>query len=131
MSDIFENDIEQDDDITALEDDSGAEVSSEKFVFDEPLYALKLDYSCEGIFASPGSFKLEQGENVIVPTRYGKDLARVLGKAKSPLGIKKDDIVQIERKATSADLQKVENFKKRKRTRSRFFKKKSRRTNSI
>lgn len=124
MSDIFEKDIEQDEDLAALEDNSGAEISGEKFVFDEPLYALKLDYSCEGVFATPGGFKLESGENVIVPTRYGKDLARVLGKAKSPVGIKKDDIVQIERKATSADLQKAENFREKEKDAFKIFQEK-------
>lgn len=124
MSDIFENDIEQDEDIMALEDDSTSEVSDEKFVFDEPLYALKLDYSCEGVFASTGGFKLEQGESVIVPTRYGKDLARVLGRAKNPVAIKKGDIVQIERKATPADLQKAENFKEKEKDAFKVFQEK-------
>ena len=114
MSDIFEKDIEQDEDLAALEDNSGAEISGEKFVFDEPLYALKLDYSCEGVFATPGGFKLESGENV----------ARVLGKAKSPVGIKKDDIVQIERKATSADLQKAENFREKEKDAFKIFQEK-------
>ncbi len=124
MSDIFENDIEQEEDIATLEDNSGAEVSGEKVVFAEPIYALKLAYSCEGVFAAPGEFTLEPGENVIVPTRYGKDLARVLGKSKSPVGIKKDDIVQIERKATPADLQKAEDLKEKEKDAFKVFQEK-------
>ena len=97
MSDIFENDIDEEgEDLSQLEDD-GAEISSgEKYSSSEPLYALRLDYSREGVFAKQGNFKLEPGDAVIIPTRYGMDLARVLGKATGPIGIKKDDIIQIE-----------------------------------
>ena len=114
MSDIFENDIDEEgEDLSQLEDD-GAEVDSgEKFVFNEPLYALRLDYSREGVFAKQGNFKLEPGDAVIIPTRYGMDLARVLGKATSPIGIKKDDIIQIDRKASDDDLSRAAELKEK------------------
>ena len=108
MSDVFENEIDDEsEDLSQLEDDASEVDSGEKFVFNEPLYALRLDYSREGVFAKPGNFKLEPGDAVIIPTRYGMDLARVLGKAKSPVGIKKDDIIQIDRKASDDDISRI------------------------
>ncbi len=125
MSDIFEKDIDEDgEDLSQLEDD-GVEISSgEKFVFNEPLYALRLDYSREGVFAKPGNFDLKAGDAVIIPTRYGMDLARVLGKAKSPVGIKKDDIIQIDRKASDDDLSRAEEFKEKEKGAFKVFQEK-------
>lgn len=127
MSDIFENEIEDDnEDLSQLEDEGadGAEESGEKFVYNEPLYALRLDYSREGVFAKPGNFKLEPGDAVIIPTRYGKDLARVLGKAKSPVGIKKDDIIQIDRKASADDLNRAADLKEKEKGAFKVFQEK-------
>ncbi|MBQ3838256.1 MAG: hypothetical protein IJS51_02015 [Treponema sp.] len=127
MSDIFENEIEDDnEDLSQLEDEGadGAEESGEKFVYNEPLYALRLDYSREGVFAKQGNFKLEPGDAVIIPTRYGKDLARVLGKAKSPIGIKKDDIIQIDRKASDDDLSRAAELKEKEKGAFKVFQEK-------
>ena len=56
MSDIFENDIDKETlDIEALEDDSDIEEQeqdSEDFVYPSPLFRLKLEYSCEGVYAT-------------------------------------------------------------------------------
>ena len=41
--------------------------------------------------------QLKGGDFVVVPTRYGKDMARVLGVSKKPIGIKQADIVTIDR----------------------------------
>ena len=127
MSDIFENEIEDDnEDLSQLEDEGadGAEESGEKFVYNEPLYALRLDYSREGVFAKQGNFKLEPGDAVIIPTRYGKDLARVLGKAKSPVGIKRDDIIQIDRKASADDLNRAADLKEKEKGAFKVFQEK-------
>lgn len=127
MSDIFENEIEDDnEDLSQLEDEGadGAEESGEKFVYNEPLYALRLDYSREGVFAKQGNFKLVPGDAVIIPTRYGKDLARVLGKAKSPIGIKKDDIIQIDRKASDDDLSRAAELKEKEKGAFKVFQEK-------
>ena len=51
---------------------------------------------------------LNAGDFVVVPTRYGKDMARVLGIAKKPIGIKQSDIATIDRKANEADLKRRE-----------------------
>ena len=111
MSDIFETDIDdENENLSSLEDNDIAEATSENLVFDYPLYHLKLDYSCETLYAkTPDSkMQLKGGDFVIVPTRYGKDMAKVLGLSKKPMGIKQSDIVTIERKANDTDLKKRE-----------------------
>ena len=127
MSDVFENEIDDEGvDLSQLEDEGadGAEESGEKFVYNEPLYALRLDYSREGVFAKPGNFNLNPGDAVIVPTRYGMDLARVLGKAKSPVGIKKEDIIQIDRKASDDDLIRAADLKEKEKSAFKVFQEK-------
>ena len=110
MSDIFETDIdEENENLSSLEDTDISETESENLVFDYPLYHLKLDYSSETIYARiPDKMQLKAGDFVIVPTRYGKDMARVLGSSKKPIGIKQSDIVMVDRKASEADLKRRE-----------------------
>ena len=78
MSDIFENDIDdQTIDIDALDDSEDIEAQDfddEDFVYPSPLYRLKLEYSCEGVYASvkDENVELEAGGFVIIPTRCGK-----------------------------------------------------------
>ena len=128
MSDIFENDIDSENDLSSLEDNdtSYESTSDEHYVFNEPLYRLKLEYSCEGLYANVDdeSMELNPGDKVIVPTRYGSDLAVVLGKATTPVGIKPDDVVIIDRKATKEDLKKAENFKQKEIDAFKVFKEK-------
>ena len=107
MSDIFESDMEEEENLASLEDNDIKIDQSENLVFDYPLYHLKLDYSSETIYAkAPNKTELKAGDFVITPTRYGKDMAKVLGTAKKPIGIKQADIVTIDRKANEADLEK-------------------------
>ena len=113
MSDIFENDIDSENDLTGLEDSEDIDLSEsqENYVYNFPLYRLKLEYSCEGIYANvdeDSDLEFNAGDYAIVPTRYGKDLARVLGKINCPIGIKPEDVVIIDRKATDSDLKKAE-----------------------
>lgn len=114
MSSTFENDdIPQD--LSSLEDPQGEaiEVSSGNFVYPDPLYHLKLDYSSESLYATHPTLAIEPGEYVLVPTRYGKDLALVMGKVRVPIGIRPDDVVTIERQADEADLARAEDFRER------------------
>lgn len=76
-----------------------------------PLYILKLDYSKESFFAFlPDGIQIEEGDFVVVPTKYGTDIARVCGK---PSGTLKGNAVTIIRAATEQDLKKrLENEKK-------------------
>ena len=110
MSDIFENDIaDENDSLSNLEDEVQ---ETGDFVSDKPLYHLKLEYSNESIYAKIQGPKLEAGDYAVVPTRYGKDLAKVLGIAQKPI-VKSSDVVQVERKATSEDIEKMEGLKQK------------------
>lgn len=110
MSDIFETDIDKEsENLSSLEDKDFVETEQTNIVVDYPLFHLKLDYSCETIYAkAPDKVTVKAGDFVIVPTRYGKDMARVMGTAKCPIGIKQSDIVTIDRKASDADLKRRE-----------------------
>lgn len=108
MSDIFEQEYAESEDFTKIEDDyqKSDKVDSEDFVYPENLFLAKLEYSSEGVYVTSDSVsgKLENGDNVIIQTRYGKDLAFVLGRIGSGIGVKKSDIVKIERLANDDDI---------------------------
>ena len=74
---------------------------------DTPIYRLRISYSHETFLAIYRDDSLDPKSMVIVPTRYGKDLAQVIG----PVRCKHDvsDIVWIERPATKDDLEKAKN----------------------
>ncbi|MBE6349379.1 MAG: hypothetical protein E7062_01305 [Spirochaetaceae bacterium] len=129
MNDIYSdamNDVE--DALYSLEDDTTDEMTdSSQFVFPEPLYKLKLVYSCEGVYATTkdNSFSLSAGDSVIIPTRYGKDMALVLGKATTPIGIRPDDVVIIDRKATKEDLEKAKDLQEKEKEAFDIFREKA------
>ncbi len=112
MSDIFEQDIDDEKiDFSKLEDNyEDTSDSSAQDSFNGPLYVVRLEYSNENIFCNQpkGMGELKKGDGVIVSTRYGKDLAFVLGKSEHPVQIKKSDIVTIERKTSDEDLKKYQ-----------------------
>ena len=115
MSDIFENDIDSGEDISVLEDDGGSyEEVQENFVYPKNLYKIKIDYSSEGVYAQkPNGMELNAGDFVVIPTRYGKDLARVLGQAEHPVGIRPSDVLRIDRKANERDLERAKELRER------------------
>jgi len=45
---------------------------------------------------------------VVIPTRYGKDMALVMGKSVMPVGIKPSDVVTVDRVATAEDIKRAE-----------------------
>ena len=126
MSDIFESDIDnQAENLAELEDDEGISSSSDSLTLDTPLYTLKLDYSSETVYAKvPDKINLKAGDFAVIPTRYGKDMARVLGIAKKPMGVKQSDIVTVERKAGEKDLEKREELKQKEKDAFPVFKEK-------
>lgn len=125
MREVFENDIDQID-ISELEDDIIIEEENTIFEYPDPLYKLKLEYSSEGVYATTNnkSLELNPGDSVIIPTRYGKDLALVMGKVAVPIGIKQGDIVFIERKASKDDLKRAEELKQKEISAFSIFKEK-------
>ena len=126
MSDIFEQDINRDsEDLADLEDENIEDSSSEGYVFPENLYKLKLEYSCEGIYAIvPSNIKISDGDYVIIPTRYGNDLAQNLGKATTPIGIKPCEVVEVLRVADSKDLEHAKELKIKEKEAFKTFKEK-------
>ena len=109
MAEVFGRTNYDEDDVSGLEDEPESEVPAETFVVTKGLYKLRLTYSSEGVYAeSSASASLDIGEKVIIHTRYGLDLAENLGQSKMPVGIRKTDIVHIERKATADDIRKAQ-----------------------
>ena len=114
MSDIDNYDNYDDEDISRLEDRPEERVTSsiagekiESLSPDTPVYRLRLLYSHETFLAIYRDDTLPPRTMVIVPTRFGKDLAQVIG----PVRFKHTDsadIAWIERKATKEDLEKAE-----------------------
>lgn len=109
MSDIFETETDEDEaDLRELEDSDAEgcyEDSGKSYVFPRPLYRLKLDYSSEAVYATvPKGLVLKPGDSVLLPTRYGSDLARNLGTCEQPVGIRPSDLVEVIRIAGQKDL---------------------------
>ena len=125
MSDIFENDIDKENvNLSSLEDGESGE-SLEQFEFEGPLYCLKLAYSCESVYAkNEKNIDVRVGEYAIIPTRYGKDMAKVLAISKKPMGVKPSDVVVIERKASKEDLAKAAEYEKKEKEAYGIFKEK-------
>jgi len=107
MSDI------EDEDISLLEDQPEERETSvvvckgaEALAHDVPIYRLRLSYSHETFLAIYRGGALAPGTIVVVPTRYGKDLAKVIGPVCCKRGV--SDIVHIERPASISDMDRAE-----------------------
>ena len=127
MSDIFENDIDDErENLEALEDAADeSDQGDTDFTPDKPLYHLKLEYSRESIFATAGGVQgIEAGVRVIVPTRYGHDIAVVLGETKKPRGVRQSDIVDIDRIVSKEDAKRAEELKAKESDAVKVFKEK-------
>jgi cell fate regulator YaaT (PSP1 superfamily) len=106
---------EIDEDIAALEDKPDEESLENVIVQsaeadlspDMPVYRLQLSYSNETFIATYRGERLETGSMVLVPTRYGRDLAQIVG----PVNSRATEIVLIERPAAAEDLKKAERNK--------------------
>lgn len=80
----------------------------EPIPLDAPIYHLQLNYSHETFFALyRGEERLYAGLSVIVPTRYGRDLAEITGVIRSARSSSMTRITRIERLATREDLEKA------------------------
>jgi cell fate regulator YaaT (PSP1 superfamily) len=118
-SDNFDDMINEDldEDISALEDSPGEGKSTDVIVEfganilapDTPVYRLRLFYSHETFLAAYEGEPLHCGTMVLVPTRYGRDLAQIIGpicrNGPQPLS----EIARIERLASAEDLEKAQN----------------------
>jgi cell fate regulator YaaT (PSP1 superfamily) len=116
MNDIDAYESIDEEDISALEDSPGEEspvitgvaAGIESIAPDTPIYRLRLFYSHETFLAVYRNDTLSPRSMVIVPTRYGKDLAQVIGpvRGRAP---SVSEIAWIERSATQEDLEKARN----------------------
>jgi cell fate regulator YaaT (PSP1 superfamily) len=119
-TDDYDDDLNEDiidEDISALEDspgdgdiertdvivESGADLES--LTPDTPVYRLRLSYSHETFSAIYRGEALSPGSMVLVPTRYGRDLAQIIGpiQRRGPLS----ELSRIERPASTDDLEKA------------------------
>lgn len=131
MSDYFADDIDtmSEEELSALEDQESQDSSgadSTVFVYPKRLFRLKLEYSCEGVYATaPEDMDLQGGDYAIIPTKYGKDYARVMGPVSQPVGIKPSDVIAVERKANEADMAKAKALKEREESAFKVFQEKA------
>ena len=117
MSGYNEYENIEEDDISSLEDDrsdakfqahdiiTGADAGIESIAPDTPIYRLRLLYSQETFLAVYREENLSPQSMVIVPTRYGRDLAQVIGSVSGKLP-HVSEIAWIVRPATAEDLEK-------------------------
>ena len=110
-----------DDDISSLEDSSQGVMGGdsaisgeaiETLALDMPIYRLRLVYSNETFHAAWAGETLETGKYVVVPTRYGRDLAEIIGIIQKKQGQTPQIIIRIERPATSEDISRAEYHKR-------------------
>jgi len=118
MSNYNEYDNIDEDDISALEDDgreqaviTGSAAGVESIAPDTPIYRLRLLYSQETFLAVYREDSLTPQTMVIVPTRYGRDLAQVIGSVRGKLP-PVSEIAWIVRKASQEDIDKSRNNEK-------------------
>ncbi|MFA6505977.1 MAG: regulatory iron-sulfur-containing complex subunit RicT [Treponemataceae bacterium] len=69
-----------------------------------PLYRLRLPYSHETFLAGFEGNELTPRSRVVVTTRYGRDLATIIGIVKKPGYVNPADVAMVERVATPEDL---------------------------
>ena len=118
MGDYNKYDNIEDDDISALEEDgreqaviTGTGAGVETLAPDTPIYRLRLMYSQETFLAVYREDNLTANTFVIVPTRYGRDLAQVIGSVRGKLP-PVSEIAWIVRAASQEDLDKSKNNEK-------------------
>jgi cell fate regulator YaaT (PSP1 superfamily) len=111
---ISREDIEED--VSGLEDGEEEDIaqtdmipadSLEPLAPGTPVYRLRLSYSSETFLAAYSGEPLHCGKQVLVPTRYGRDLAQVMGPSLRSIPQGYLGIVRIERPASGDDMVKA------------------------
>jgi len=108
---------DSDEDIAFLEDNPQEEEMGtesaisgedlEALTLDTPIFRLRLVYSKETFLAAWSGEILQPGKMVLVPTRYGRDLAEIIGFIQKKAGQTNVAVTRIERVATPEDLSKA------------------------
>ena len=128
MADDYNDGLLDEEEIAALEDKPGEEkldaviVQAGEAVLepDTPVYCLRLSYSNETFLAAYKGEALKAGDKVLVPTRYGRDLAQIIG----PVRCLSPEIARIDRPASPEDLARAEHNKKEEKEAFRICKQK-------
>jgi cell fate regulator YaaT (PSP1 superfamily) len=113
-----ETDDPADEDISALEDELQEEDREQTVIVesgeglealapDVPVYQLRLSYSHETFLAIYRGEVLAPGDMVLVPTRYGRDMAQVLGLIRRSGSQTFSEVTRIERPASKEDMEKA------------------------
>jgi cell fate regulator YaaT (PSP1 superfamily) len=104
IDDLDDENIFELEDNLPEQDDIIVVVDPEALAPDEPVYRLRLFYSFETFLATYKGKTLAHGDMVFVPTRYGRDLAQVIGPVQQRTCTGFSNVVHIERIASEADL---------------------------
>ena len=108
---------DMDEDISHLEDNLQEEINGDSVIdgedissigVDMSIYKLRLVYSKETFHAAWEGEDLLPGDKVLVPTRYGRDLAEVIGSIQKKTGQMPQSITRIERIADDEDISRTE-----------------------
>jgi cell fate regulator YaaT (PSP1 superfamily) len=122
--DSAENDDMLDEDISSLEDNPSEEAIEQTDVIvesgenlaplgpDIPVYQLRLSSSNETFLAVYPGEPLACGAKVLVPTRYGRDLAQIIGPIRRNGSHTFSEIARIERPASKEDMENAANNKR-------------------
>jgi cell fate regulator YaaT (PSP1 superfamily) len=114
FEDSLNEDLEEslEEDISGLEDNPQEEGTESAVVAekgpvapDTPVYRLRLSYSNETFLAAYRGDPIRCGSMVLVPTRYGRDLAQVIGPVPRNALPPSSGIARIERPASKDDLE--------------------------
>jgi cell fate regulator YaaT (PSP1 superfamily) len=92
------------------ENDSMTESAAEAISLDDKdVYKVKIVHSSATEFCvCPAQMSVKRGDYVIVPTRYGKDLGRVLGKISNLMEIGNNDVLEMERPVNADEVKQSE-----------------------
>lgn len=115
------------DDISSLEDTDIQPIkkAARPEDFPSPLYQLILEYSKETVYATSSvDLNLKKDDLVLIPTRYGNDVAKFCGIVKTPLNSDPSDVVEIIRRVTDDDLKIIEENIKKENSAGKIFKEK-------
>jgi hypothetical protein len=116
---MSDSDEYTDEDISALEDTTGDVIEDTDVVItsgeglepiapDTPVYRLRLSYSNEIFLAAyKGDSPIKTGSMVLVPTRYGRDLAQVIAPVPQGCPHASSGVTRIERPASKDDLERA------------------------
>ncbi len=85
--------------------DEKKESNNEEIIKNKEIYKVKIIHSSATEYCYAGEdLKVVKNDNVIVPTKYGKDLGKILGIVTNLLEIGTGEIVEIEKIADKSDL---------------------------